>query len=278
MPNEKKAELLTLFDKEIGVIGGEEGWYRRAKCRWRAISYLFRMIAVLAFVGGALAPFTGNLMPSWDEGVVARWGYALLVLAGLSFAVDQFFVASRNWGRFAKAELEIGLVRRLLALDRAYFAVRLADDSMVVEHLAEAHQKLVQARREVGSIQLQETESWSGDLEKALDRFERLVRSAAEAPPDDRRPGASASGTGAIRVAIEAAERAGGRALVEAGEELREYERLPATLVLDRQAPGVRRVTVKWCDDDGGWRALEEATVVEPGKITSVAFRLDPVA
>jgi hypothetical protein len=274
-------DLLKSWSDELAALESDEGDYRKSKNRAHFISVACRLAAIAAFIVGSLTPFVAHLYKEPDQLHILYVGYSSLVFAGILAGIDQVFLASQNWRRFAIAEMDVRLVRQLLAFDRSRFELTTApNDEIAKEKIDSVHALLVQARTQAATIIKQETAAWALDLEQAGTRFDLMIKAAAEQVQKDisvsqaetaRSEAAQASG--AVKVIFENADRITGKLLITVGDQSKEFVRPPPSLVFENQPPGLRKIRLSWKEGED-MRELEEIATVESSKCVPVVLNV----
>jgi hypothetical protein len=207
------------------------------------------------------------------------YGYALLIVAGLFVAVDQIFLASKNWSRFTLAGLAITLERQLLEIELSRF-VKTTSDAIAGEKTELVHATAQKAREKVAAIIKQETEAWASALDQASARLEELIKGAtseARKDVDKERAGQDAAAqqqTGAIQVEFVNPERVSSSLVVSVGDMVRPVGKLTSKVVFEKQPVGLRRVRLSWSASGGTAGEMEEVPDVKPNAVSVVKFQL----
>jgi gas vesicle protein len=133
----------------------------------------------LCLGAGVLLPLT---VPTGEATLVgikflsgAQAAIAALLLGGLLIGLNQVFLVTSTWARYATAMLRIGSLIRLLEWDWKIMAGGLKED-VSVDEAKRARELFRAAVADSAKITESETTAWSGELSKAIENLAALIK------------------------------------------------------------------------------------------------------
>lgn len=145
-------------------------WYESRRPKWRAGSYLARIVAVLGLVPGLTLPvFAGavNLFGA-EPPFNLSLAYVCLVIGAVAFALDQTFMVSQTWSRYMLAEARIKSLVLDCEVDWQMLKLSLPDGNVPLEIGQPALERFKKLRMDTRAVVEEETLSWGNQLEKAV--------------------------------------------------------------------------------------------------------------
>lgn len=286
-----REELDALARQALAIVDKEIGYYRKPLRRWGYIgwSVSLRVMTLLLLAVAAVAPFLKAVPAPLDSqfGHKTELAMAALAMAGILLAVNQVFMISASWSRHTTAMMKIETLRLLFDMEwreflRAFDATPTADQ---VTRGGEMCRTLVLSARQVSEA---ETAAWSGELGRAVDSLQALIKDqkaasqelaikrqqaeeAEKKAEEAEKKAAATAKTGFVKVRIEGEiSRLGGSPKVKVKGHQRDWT--GGQLVLPDLPAGLTVVEVTGTTPDGRPLVLEQAATVLPGQVVDAVI------
>lgn len=239
-----KAELDTMFEQMDSSVGKEMDWYKPRKTGYMAFSVFLKISALLLFAFGSTLPTSGPFIGTPPEKL---YQIALLSLAaaGVILTVDQIFLASQSWRRFAKAFVDLKILKSIVEFERKKFNLMSPSDVATPELLTNTLDVLSRLRADAAKIVQDETALWISEhkeTDKALsDKISNALKALEQNKP-------ASPNAGAIKLTVKGIPAQSLRsAFATVGSVKRTLtEPYEAPIAFTQVPVGLQTVTVEW--------------------------------
>ncbi|CAD5373064.1 hypothetical protein RA210_U290005 [Rubrivivax sp. A210] len=298
------SDLNVEYEKAVATVNKDFDWYKKNRLGYMIASWTIRAVAALCLGAGVLLPLT---VPVGDVTLLgvkfssgAQAAIAALLLGGLLIGLNQVFLVTSTWARYATAMLRIGSLIRLLEWDWKIMAGGLKAD-VNVDEAKKARELFRAAVADSAKITESETTAWSGELSKAVDSLAALIKDqrgavetqlkelqkaqdeakkAAEQAKQEQEKAAEAARkaaapppTGAVRIKFEGAiNRLQGtvKAVLSGKEQVSDAKQL--SFVFLDITPGLKELVVSAQDANGAAIVIRSAVKGVSGEVTDVSI------
>lgn len=294
-------DLEIEYANAVRTAKADHDWYRKHRWGYIAFSWLVRGAAVVGITAGILLPLlhpTGTVMLlgiGFTSG--AQAAIASLLVAGLLLGLNQVFLITSTWSRYAGAMLRIGSLLRLIEWDwkilKAGWAAEVDADG--VRKARELFRNLV---AESSKIVETETATWSSELAKAVESLAALIKDqrgavetqlkelqkaqdeakkeAAQARTEQERASETArkaNAPGAVRLKFEGAvSRLQGQVKVTLAGAEQVSDAKTLSFVFNGVEPGLKELVVVFQDSNANAVTLRSVVEVASGKVAEASI------
>ena len=302
----KLQDLTAEYDKAVTTITNDFNWYKKNRLGYLFGSWAIRAAAALFLAAGVLLPLT---VPTGEVTFIgvrfssgAQAAISALLLGGILIGLNQVFLVTSTWARYATAMLRIGSLIRILEWDWKIMAGEF-NDELSIQEAKKARELFRAAVADSAKITESETTAWSGELSKAVDSLATLIkdqrgavetqlrelqkaqedaRKAAEQAKQEQEKAAEAARraaaplpNGAVRIKFEGAiNRLQGtvKVVLSGKEQISDAKQLSFAF-LDIP-PGLRELAVSAQDASGTAIVLRSVVEAMSGKVTDVSIAI----